>query len=376
MQRLLATGTVLAAVSALLASPAPGETRKPAAFPAGHYVLAGAGEPALGGDVYEFTKTFRLKPGQYVLSGGAKPTDLIVVDDDLEVHQDGKKLFVDDDHVASTERRGKQAAAYQGQPIVLVLDPSKKFRIVVIDHGATDAIVGELYLHRWDGARKKLTEGRREQSAPTLPNTFFDESYTLTEGFELPEKVATGGEVAVPEKPATLLPRFKPAAPPPAAPKPPVAADFIKKAITEGLEEDGVPITLASELGKRDDFLGKCTLCQPSRLAITEYSNRKCQPAAKENKGLPEELLNRLRSDKAEVRQPALRELVGRYMDRAFAKNALTADQSAALQKDLDQSAALQKDLEQMRKNQVNSLPSDRKFCPSCDGACRIGLKP
>src|SRR5690242_10996155 len=123
MRRALAAGVVLAAVGALLAAPVPAETRKPAAFPAARYVLAGAGEPAQGDDTFEFTKTFRLKPGQYVLSGGPKPTDLIVIDDDLEVHQDGKKLFVDDDRVASTERRGKMTAKYQGFPIVLVLNP-------------------------------------------------------------------------------------------------------------------------------------------------------------------------------------------------------------------------------------------------------------
>src|SRR5262245_11810039 len=118
MLRLLATGVVLLAVGALLAAPTPSETRKPAAFRAGRYVLTGADEPAQGEDVYEFTKTFRLKPGQYVLSGGSKPTDLIVVDDDLEVYQEKKALFIDNDHVRTTETRGKRAAGYQGKPII------------------------------------------------------------------------------------------------------------------------------------------------------------------------------------------------------------------------------------------------------------------
>jgi len=241
MRRTLAASVVLAAVGALLAAPVPAETRKPAAFPAGRYVLTGAGEPAQGDDVYEFTKTFRLKPGQYILSGGPKPTDLIVIDDDLEVHQDGKKLFIDDDHIASTDRRGKQPARYQGQPIVLVLNPEKKVRLVGIDHCATEAIVSSLWLHRWDGARKKLTDGKREASAPNLPFTFFDESYALADGFEMPEKVSTDAAVDMPDKPATLLPRFKPApAAPPVrpvradTPKLPDVAEFIETAITNG----------------------------------------------------------------------------------------------------------------------------------------------
>ncbi|MBN9118595.1 MAG: hypothetical protein J0I06_05485 [Planctomycetes bacterium] len=215
MLRLLAAGAVLLAAGALVAAPVPGETRKPAAFPAGSYVLTGAGEPARGDDVFEFTRTFRLKPGRYVLSGGPKPTDPILVDDDLEVYQEKAALFVDDDHVRSTETRGKRAAKYQGRPIVLVLDPTKQLRIVAIDYYESEAILGALWLHRWDGAMKKLTDGKTAASAPVLPGTFFDESFALADGFELPEKVPTDAAVDVPEKPATLLPRFKPHAPQP-----------------------------------------------------------------------------------------------------------------------------------------------------------------
>lgn len=211
MLRLLATSAVLLAVGGLGAAPVPANARKPAAFPAGIYVLAGATEPAQGTDVYEFTKTFRLKPGQYVLSGGPKPTDLILADDDLEVYQEKTALFVDNDNARSTEVRGKQAARYQGRPILLVLDPAKKLRVVVIDYHPTSAEVGALWLHRWDGATKKLTDGKRAESAPVLPNTFFDESFALADGFEVPEKVSTDAALDVPDKPATLLPRFKPA---------------------------------------------------------------------------------------------------------------------------------------------------------------------
>ena len=209
MERYLTTGAVVLVVGALVAAPVPPDTRTPAAFPAGQYVLGGSGEAARGEDRYEFTKTFRLKRDQYVLSGGPKPTDLIVVDDDLEVTQGGKKLFVDDDHRASTDTRGKEAAQYQGQPIVLVLDPAKKVRIVATDHGGADAVLSALWLHRWDGARKKLTDGKKVTSAATLPSTFFDESFALDAGFEMPEKVPTDAVVDVPEKPAMLLPRFK-----------------------------------------------------------------------------------------------------------------------------------------------------------------------
>jgi hypothetical protein len=354
---LLAGGT-------LLAAPVPGETRKPAAFPAAHYVLAGAGEPAQGDDVYEFMKTFRLRPGQFVLSGGSKPTDYIAVDDDLELYQDGKSLFIDDDRVRSANVRGKQASRYQGQPIVLVLDPAKKLRVVAVDHQATDAIVGQLWLHRWDGARKRLTEGKQQASVAALPSTFFDESFTLTDGFEMPEKVNTDAATELPEKPATLLPRFKPKpAPeqPVSAVSAPAVSDFVFDAVTCGLTEDGVPPALAAQLARRDDFLPKCGICTPTRKALADYGKLKGIPTAKEGKGLPGEVVKRLKSDDNQTRHLALRELVQRYIEREYAKRDLTAEQRTALQKDL----------EQIRTNVMGGLRGDQKFCPSCDGACR-----
>ena len=150
------------------------------------------------------------------------------------------------------------------------------------------------------------------------------------------------------------------------ASKAPDAAEFVRQAIVDGLKEDGVPLELATQLAKHDkDFLGKCNICIPSKKAFADYSDRRVQPVAKEGKGLPEELVKRLKSDKAEVRQPALRELVGRYMERASAKGDLSAEQKTALQAKL----------EQWRKDMSGALPTGQKFCPSCDGACRLNLK-
>src|SRR5262245_27405755 len=202
MRRMLTFGVLAGLAGVLLAAPIPKDNRNPAAFPAGRYVLAGAGEAATGDDVLEIVKTFRLRPGQYILSGGQKPTDALFVDDDLDLFQGETKLFVDDDHVRTTEDRGKFAARYQGQPIVLVLDPTKKLRVRATDCCASEAMLGELWLHRWDGARKKLTNGKVEASAANLPAVFFDESFALTDGFELPDKVATDAATDMPEKPA------------------------------------------------------------------------------------------------------------------------------------------------------------------------------
>jgi hypothetical protein len=209
MKRFFATVVLALAAGGVLAAPVPpAEARKPAAFPAGHYVLCGAPEAARGGDVFEITTAFRPRTGHYVLSGGPKPTDTLLVDDDLTVSQGDTALFVDDDGVQSTRLRGKAAARYQGWPLLLVLDPSKKVRLVVTDFG-DEAALSALWLHRWDGARKKLTDGTSAASSATLPHKFFDDSFSLVDGFEMPEGVKHEAPLDLPAKPALLLPRFK-----------------------------------------------------------------------------------------------------------------------------------------------------------------------
>jgi hypothetical protein len=214
-----ATAWMTAGVAALmvwgggkgLGSPANRGEGKPAVFPAGPYVLTGGREAARGDDVLELRSDFKLRRNQYVLSGGPKPTDTILVDDDLEVKSGDRKVFEDDDGVRTTETRGKQPAKYQGHPIVLVLDPKEKLRIRVTDHSAVDAIVGELWLHRHDGGKRRLTKEIREASADRLPHMFFDEQFDLGQGFERPEREAieAGTVEQLPERPATLLPRFR-----------------------------------------------------------------------------------------------------------------------------------------------------------------------
>jgi hypothetical protein len=191
------------------ASPVPRTHPKAANMPAGRYVLAGGPEAATGQDLHEFMAAFRMKPGQFILSGGPSPTDPLTVDDDLELLQGDKKLFVDDDGRVSTDRRGKDPARYQGQPIILVLDPSKPLQVRVTDHHVTDAIVGELWLHRYDGAKVQLTKGVSQQSAATLPHVFFAEKFDLSRAYETPKVVKSDAVTELPDKPALLLARFR-----------------------------------------------------------------------------------------------------------------------------------------------------------------------
>ena len=135
------------------------------------------------------------------------PTDPIVVDDDLEISSGDKMLFIDDDQVPSTEKRKSFqgfSCTYSGAPIILVLDPKAKLRIQAIDIFAGDAVLGELYLHRHDGARRRLTEHIYQQSNRVLPHVFFSQAFALDEGFEAAPSIKE--VIEMPAIPASLLP--------------------------------------------------------------------------------------------------------------------------------------------------------------------------
>jgi hypothetical protein len=146
------------------------------------------------------------------------------------------------------------------------------------------------------------------------------------------------------------------------APKTPEPKEFITAAITTGLADDGVPPAFVADIGKRDDFIGKCDLCGPVHQALIAYGKGDKQPVAKPGKGLTEELVTRLKSDKDETRRSALRELVQRYAEFEYARRDLPAAQKSAFQAKL----------EEMRKAMSGALPAGQKFCPSCDGVCCV----
>jgi hypothetical protein len=151
-------------------------------FPPGTYVLGGLSTATVK-DAFEVKEPFTLHPVQYILSGGPKPTDRIIVDDDLEIERGKLRLFTDDDHIWSKDDKPSQAGQYCGWPILLVLPPGSKLRIRAIDCQQVSAELGELYLHRYDGASKRLTKGKKERSNPRLPHVFFEEEFDVDEGF-------------------------------------------------------------------------------------------------------------------------------------------------------------------------------------------------
>ena len=163
--------------------------------------------------------------------------------------------------------------------------------------------------------------------------------------------LATSGVVAAPPA-STTIPIAKV-----------VAGRFIFDAVVDGLSADGVPPALAGALAKnQEDFVPKCGICGMTRKALFIHGELKQAPAARAGRGLSEDLVKGLQSSDDAVRRAALKDLVQRYIGLAQAK----------LDVAVDVRVVLQKDLEEMRKLAMGGLPKGQKFCPSCDGACRI----
>ncbi len=77
-----------------------------------------------------------------------------------------------------------------------------------------------------------------------------------------------------------------PPTPPADKPKPPDVSEFLHKAMTDGLTEDGVPPKFAASIAKNeDDFLGKCSICSPTQRAIAEYGNSRRRRRQKRARG-------------------------------------------------------------------------------------------
>jgi hypothetical protein len=132
---------------------------------------------------------------------------------------------------------------------------------------------------------------------------------------------------------------------------------FLTNAVFEGLKADGVPREVAQRLGAdENNFFGKCPLCECVRVALQRYTELRQQPAGP---GLKGDLQQRLLDPKAEVRRPALRELVGGYVERRYKDLRVNAQDRAALQKEFEQRAMKPKNADEAHA-----------FCPSCDGAC------
>jgi len=146
--------------------------------------------------------------------------------------------------------------------------------------------------------------------------------------------------------------------------KAPDAGEFLRAAVYDGLAADGVSPDLARELATNPDFIKGCKICEVTHTALEQYAKLAKAPAAKPGRGLAPETVKKLRSKDSDVRLPALRDLINRYMGFAYDRAGLPAAQRGDLEKQV-KGMALQ------LKNPAEGLPGGMPFCPSCDGACK-----
>lgn len=137
-------------------------------------------------------------------------------------------------------------------------------------------------------------------------------------------------------------------------------AEFLGDAIVNGLKQDNVPIELVSQLHGRDEnFVAKCTICFLVRKSLAFYAGT-AKPTGEMK--LSRELVKRLQGTDQIAREEAMRELVDKYIKQAWQKLRLTEDAKRRLDDELQTA----------RKEAAGLMRPGQKFCPSCDGACRI----
>jgi len=144
--------------------------------------------------------------------------------------------------------------------------------------------------------------------------------------------------------------------------KPMDLTSFLKKAMFEGLKNDGFPKAEAQMIlhARTTFFVTKCPICRPIEKGVKQYIDNYQE---QQNKA-PNDLLLGLSKDNREDQQVAFSQLVNRYIERYFKTSHLSADMISKLRQEL---------LAGRKKGMGLKSDNFGSFCPSCDGAC--GLK-
>lgn len=139
--------------------------------------------------------------------------------------------------------------------------------------------------------------------------------------------------------------------------------EFLSKAVTEGLTEDGADRTFVGEFiaGKGDLFVPKCRICYAVRKGFDQYA--KGAPA--EGKGIPKDISDELKHGARLARLNALERLVDRYVARHYDRLKVTAEERIPLQ------ASLEEWKKEGMKMKEWGAPKFGDFCPSCNGAAK-----
>ena len=151
-----------------------------------------------------------------------------------------------------------------------------------------------------------------------------------------------------------------------ANPRPMNPAEFLRKAVVEGLKEDGADPAFVKEgiADKGELFVLKCRICDSVRKGFTEYAYAK-SPEAK-GKGIPKDIADDLKSPTRVTQLKAIERLVDRYVSSHYARLKLTATERQTM------NAALEDwKKEGMKMKELGPQKDFGDFCPSCNGAAK-----
>lgn len=146
-------------------------------------------------------------------------------------------------------------------------------------------------------------------------------------------------------------------------------AEFLSKAVSEGLQEDGVDKGFVRECiaQKGDLFVLKCRICDSVRNGFSAYISTKCgqTPVPAEGRGIPKDIVDELKQGARLARLNALERLVDRYVSRHYERLRITAEERRTLHATLEEWKK-----EGMKMKEAGS-PNFGDFCPSCNGAAK-----
>ena len=139
--------------------------------------------------------------------------------------------------------------------------------------------------------------------------------------------------------------------------------DFLKDAITYGLEKDKFPKNLVKDIleNSGEYFVGKCPICTPVERGFRNYKNNENTDAGK-NK-LEKSLLKQFKSQDKTARHEALKIIINKYVSQYYQVKNMNEEEMARMDGLLE---------EGRKTGMERKKDSFGNFCPSCDGACRI----
>lgn len=140
--------------------------------------------------------------------------------------------------------------------------------------------------------------------------------------------------------------------------------DFLRDAIYYGLQADAAPKEMVDKVLKGKLFVTKCPICRPVEAGLEKHLKK--LPEIKVKRGKEDVVAKMMNADTRESQQTALRDLISEYIEQYYTLLKFTPEARAKMESEL-----------QNGRKKGMGLKSDSfgKFCPSCDGACKIKMK-